>query len=347
MDNSNLFERYNGTVEQLKEWNEAYRGGNPLVPDYVYDELLETLPENHPYRNSVEPEKLYKGRIKHDKPMLSMQKTKTKEGMERWVEGIRCAIYDLGLDPRDIDFRATAKLDGIAGRRDGHKFVTRGDGQYGNDVSDCEDKGVVVSYTQSEHCLGEFVIKKDYFQENLSKEFTHPRNFVSGAIMSDTLNSLTGKAFKDKAIVFQAYHELPHISYSILNLLEDFREIERDISDSVNYQIDGVIFEILNDKVKEYMGETEHHPNWAIALKPEDKKYYSTIAEIKWQTGRTGKVTPVVIIEPVIIDGVEVRRATAHNAKNVLDMGLRPNVKIELIRSGSVIPYIVRTIKGD
>ena len=336
-------------VKQLTEWNKAYREGKPIVPDKVYDALLEQLPEDHSYRNKVEPEKIHKGRIKHTKPMLSMQKAKTEDEMYKWYERVLCAVYDLGLDANKIRFRASAKLDGIAGKYEMAKLVTRGDGIYGNDVTDSILKGLELSFKNqavklSAPILGEFVVKLDYFEKYLSKEFSHPRNFVSGSIMSDTPTTLSEKAFQDKAIIFQAYFDLPSVSYSILNLLEDFREIEKDISDSVNYKIDGVIFEITNQQVKDYMGETEHHPNWAIALKPKDKTYTSTIVGIKWQTGRTGKVTPVIMIEPTIIDGVEVSRASGHNAKRVLNMGLDIGKKVELIRSGIVIPYIIGVI---
>jgi len=330
-------------VTQLEEYNKAYRAGNPIVPNEVYDALLEELPEDHPYRNQVEPEELYKGRIKHSKPMLSMQKAKTKEDIEKWIN----TILDSGFKFKSkmILIKCTAKLDGIAGKKEDGTLVTRGDGQYGNDVTSSFDKGLLVLVKEINNAeLGEFVIRLDYFQEKLSKDFSHPRNFVSGAIMADTVSDITNKAFEEEQVVFQSYSLLPKKVIPIIDLLKNFRELEEAISKSVNYAIDGVIFEVINPSIRRIMGETDHHPNWAIALKPKDKVYISTILEIKWQTGRTGKVTPVVIIETTLIDGVEVRRATAHNAKMVETMGLHVGAKIELIRSGSVIPYIVRVV---
>jgi len=94
------------------------------------------------------------------------------------------------------------------------------------------------------------------------------------------------------------------------------------------------------------MGCTEHHPNYSIALKPKDKKYISKVIDIKWQTGRTGKVCPVVIMDPIEIDGAIVSRASGHNAKMVIDTGIEVGKDIEVVRSGSVIPYIVSVI-GD
>lgn len=333
-------------VDKLKEWNEAYRSGNPLVPDVVYDALLEELPEDHPYRNQVEPEALYKNRIKHSKPMLSMQKAKTEEEISKWIDKItESSLLNTNILPEYIYIRCSAKLDGIAGKLEGLTLTTRGDGIYGNDVSNAFNKGIKFNTNVDLlYQLGEFVVKLDYFDNNLPS-FSHPRNFVSGAIMSDTVNSITNKVFKDKAIVFQSYSELPSKTIPLLALLDNFREAEEFISNSVNYKIDGVIFEVVNEDVKEKMGETDHHPNWAIALKPKDKTYQSKVIAIKWNTGRTGKVTPTIFIEPINIDGVIVRRATGHNAKIIVEMGVKVGVTVELIRSGSVIPYIIKVIK--
>jgi len=333
-------------ADQLKEWNKAYRSGNPIVPDPVYDALLDQLPENHPYRHKIEPEELYKGRIKHLKPMLSMQKAKTEKEISKWIDKIY--LNSEGIDHKNILIKCSAKLDGIAGKCEGLILSTRGDGIYGNDVSNAFEKGLVFNNEKDLiYQLGEFVVNLDYFNQNLCNDFSTPRNFVSGAIMSDTVNSITNKAFQDKAIAFQAYSCLPNKIISINTLIENFRDTESFISNSVNYDIDGVIFEVVNKEIREKMGETDHHPNYAIALKPQDKTYQSIIIDIKWQTGRTGKVTPVIIIEPVIIDGVEVRRASGHNAKMILTMGIEIGMTVELIRSGSVIPYIVKVIDNE
>ena len=343
-------------VRRLEEWNKAYRSGNPLVPDLVYDSLLEELPENHYYRTKIEPEIIYKNRIKHSKPMLSMQKAKTEKEISKWIDSILKVINQIGIPSKNIMIRCTAKLDGIAGKYKEFKLITRGDGLYGNDVTNALDKGIfcigAINTTSTEiitqnQVLGEFVVKLDYFNENLSHKFSHPRNFVSGAIMSDTVNSLTDKAFQEKAVIFQAYIDLPNKVIPILDLLNNFREAESFISNSVNYKIDGVIFEVVNEELKAYLGETDHHPNWAIALKPKDKTYTSEVISIEWNPGRTGKITPIIIMEPVTIDGVIVRRATGHNAKIIIEMGIKPGVTIELIRSGSVIPYIVKVIEDD
>ena len=322
-------------LKQLKIWNEAYRKGESLVPDSVYDAMVEKLPEDHIYRLKPESEE-FKNRVKHSKPMLSMQKAKTKDDIIKWQRKVINAANDLNIKPLEILIKCSAKLDGIAGKYENGKFLTRGDGIFGNDVTETVLKGVVYD----KESLGEFVVKLDYFNDNLTN-FSHPRNFVSGAIMSDELSNITNRAFKDKAVIFQSYSDLPCVSFPITTIANRYKEAESFVKESVNYQIDGMILEVVDEEIKQYMGETSHHPNWAIALKPEDKIYQSTITKIDWQVGRTGKVTPVINIEPVDIEGVIVQRASGHNALMVKTLGLCEGIKVDLIRSGSVIPYIV------
>lgn len=337
---------YNSSiVMQLKELNKAYREGKPIVPDSVYDALRDKLPENHPYRHKIEPEKLYKGRIKHKEPMLSMQKARTDNDMQKWVN----KILDASTIKDNLKIRCTAKLDGIAGKLKDGKLITRGDGIYGNDVTNCIKKGIVFRDDLYSGGLGEFVIDLDYFNERILNvtDFSNARNFTSGAIMAEieNLNPYTSKAFEDKAIAFQFYRDLPRIDSNILTLLDNFRETESIIRDSVNYLIDGVIFEVLDENLKKSLGCTNDYPNWAIALKPKDKIYISVVNEISWATGRTGKVTPTVLIEPIDIDGVKVSRASGHNARMLMDLGIEVGKTVEIIRSGSVIPYIVGVVE--
>lgn len=342
----------NDILEKLIEYNKAYREGNPIVPDSVYDELLEKLPIEHPYRNSVEEEPLYKNRIKHSVPMLSMQKCKTDKELNFWFAKVIESARKIGISASDILIRTNAKLDGIAcvkfEKNNGYAFATRGDGIHGNDITTIMNKGVVVKEpdVNNKRVLGELVVDLKYFNQNLKGssidgKFSNARNFVSGAAMADTLNSKTREAFDNDAIVFQSYATLPTFLSSISSTMEEIRDYEKAIWKNANYLIDGVIIDVANEEIREAMGCTESYPNYSMALKPKDKKYISKVIDIVWQTGRTGKVCPVVIMDPINIDGAMVGRASGHNAKMIVDMGIEIGKEIEVVRSGSVIPYIV------
>ena len=332
-------------LAQLDIYNGAYRRGKPLTSDKEYDQLVDLLKENdwYPYENSVEPEPLYKGHVKHSKPMLSMQKAKTDEEIFSWLDKVKLSAKEIGIDT--VWICMNAKLDGIACVKEGDIFATRGNGIEGNNVSNIIEKGIVEKTCQSDRVLGELVVKKDYFDMHLSSEFSNARNFVSGAIMADTLNDSTRKAFKEGAVVFQSYSTLDCFTSTIESIKEDFRRYEEAIWKSENYLIDGVILSVVDKELQEYMGETSHHPLWAIALKPQDKKYTSTVTKVEWNTCRTGRVVPTIIVKPIDIDGVTVSRCTGHNAKYIKDEGIEAGVTTGIIRSGSVIPYCLGVIK--
>jgi len=343
-------------INKLEKWNKAYRNGHPLVPDSLYDSLLEEVPEDHPYRNKPEPEQLYKGHIRHRKPLLSMQKAKTNEEVNKWLDKVQEAGFIYGIKEDDIRICINSKLDGIACVLDNGIFATRGNGVEGNNVSSIIDKGVKLILPEDDYkakkltefsgiILGELVVNLKYFNDNLSIEFSNARNFVSGAVMADTLNNSTKKAFKDGAIAFQSYAMLDSFNYNIVDTRLNFRASEKEIWNNNDYLIDGVILTVLNKEIQEEMGETTHHPNYSLALKPQDEVYTSKVVNIHWNPGRTGKVTPRVELEPVDIDGTIVTFATGHNARMILDMGVKIGVTVEIIRSGSVIPYVVKVIK--
>lgn len=133
-------------VAVLSFLNAAYRRGEPVVGDEVYDgiflaELQERNP-SHPFLTTVEPEPeaTFSGnRVRHPRPMLSTEKAYTIEDLARWVNRVRRGAEAAGFNPDTIDLCLTPRLDGIAGRDDGERLVTRGDGLHGEiDENDCE-----------------------------------------------------------------------------------------------------------------------------------------------------------------------------------------------------------------
>ena len=330
-------------VEKLSEYNKAYRDGNPIVSDKEYDELLDKLPEEHWYRNKVEPEEEIGETFKHPIPMLSTQKAKTDEEVLKWINKIEnCADqYMMTVDASKVDIRVTAKLDGMAARfYETGELVTRGNGVKGNIVTSAFSKGVI--NTTDSYGDGELVMEKAFFDEHIKPtgDFAHPRNVVVGIVMSDTVNPKIQKALDHNVVHFAHYDRI----YSVTTTLEEFknkyRAIESNVRNNTPYPIDGVVIEVLNGPIKELMGSNDHHHNWMIALKPKDEEAVAKINYINWQTGRTGKVTPVLNVEATELDGSIVRRVTAHNAKTVIDNKLCTGTKIGIIRSGGVIPKL-------
>ena len=333
-------------VLTLDRYNKAYRNGEPLVGDDVYDSLvlkLKALDPSHPYLEQVEPETFAgKTEVRHPVAMLSTDKAYGRADVERFVQRVYKAAEEIG--ETDIRFRVTAKLDGLAGRDDGKVFATRGNGITGYEISSTFKKGVVPVNGRGLG-LGEIVMSKSYFEENLADFFEHPRNMVVGIVSSDTLNEYAEKALQDGAVRFVPYASLKPWTGSGQELLRDLEVIQSDLLDGIDYPVDGLICEVEGEDIRRHMGATNHHYRWQIAIKTKGETAVTTVQGLVWQVGRTGNVTPVMEVSPVKLSGATIRRVTAHNAGLVSKSGIGKGAEIEIIRSGEVIPKLISVVK--
>ncbi len=335
-------------VERLEELNNKYRSGNPELNDSEYDSLLKMLPDDHCYKQKIEEEKLGKDLFTHKVKMLSTQKAKTNEEVMKWINKVYKSCYESKIDTREIYIRVTAKLDGMAAKLyDDGALVTRGNGIKGNVVTSAFEKGVV--NVRNSKGVGELVIEKDYFDKFLSNSvvdngFSHPRNAVVGVVMCDEVNENIKCALEDRAIHFATYNDIHNITCHITEFTENYRSIEEEVRNNTPYPIDGVVIEVIHEELKEFMGSTEHHYNWMIALKPKDEVFSTRVEKIIWQTGRTGKVTPVLKVEPTEIDGAIISNVTGHNYSVIIDNEIGTGSIIAISRSGGVIPKFEKTL---
>lgn len=341
-------ERIDNLAARLEQANAAYRAGEPTMSDARYDELVEELrglaPE-HPWLHQVEAEDLpVKDQVRHPSPMLSTEKAYQPADLERWVERVRKAAVEQGIDTDSLVFRMTPKLDGLAGRDDGQILATRGNGRVGYDISSAWDKGLVAVGGRGQG-VGEIVLVESWFNEHLADAFDHPRNVAVGIVKADEVNQDFLEALQDEVVRF-----VPYSSFntqdgtawegSALELLEQTAEITARLREAVDYPLDGMVVEVLGDPLRAYMGATSHHHRWQIALKERGELVQTVVNQVVWQTGRTGNVTPVMEVEPVRVSGATVSRVTAHHAGMIRDKGIGPGARIEIIRSGEVIPKL-------
>jgi DNA ligase (NAD+) len=108
---------------------------------------------------------------------------------------------------------------------------------------------------------------------------------------------------------------------------------------------DGRVFRINNTKEFESWGYTAHHPRGAYALKEQKEIQQTILKDVIWQVGKSGQVSPVALLEPVEIGGAIVQRATLHNIAYIEDLGLEIGCRVEVIRSGEIIPRIVGVVE--
>ena len=112
----------------------------------------------------------------------------------------------------------------------------------------------------------------------------------------------------------------------------------------LEYPTDGMVCRIDNQTTFVEWGHTSHHPRGAYALKRIQKGVETTLIDVIWNTGKSGVVAPVGILDPVEIDGAKVSKATLHNMAYIEGLNLEIGCRVEVIRSGEIIPKIVRRI---
>jgi NAD-dependent DNA ligase len=249
--------------------------------------------------------------------------------------------FDLADSPLDLkDCIVTPKLDGAAVSilyigGDLSLALTRGDGKLGRDITE-KMECLVPNTIHSERIIqinGEVVAPKDT---------PNSRNVAAGALNLKDLNE-----FKNRSLTFIAYDmeekeaELYQASMTWL-WGQGFTCVTSLPVDK--YPTDGEVYRINdNTKFKE-MGYTSHHPRGAFAFKEQQQGVVTTLKDVIWQVGKSGVVSPVAILEPVDIEEATVSRSTLHNMDYIDALNLEIGCQVEVIRSGKVIPRVVRRV---
>jgi DNA ligase (NAD+) len=171
------------------------------------------------------------------------------------------------------------------------------------------------------------------------------RNVASGSLNLKDIHEFRARA---RDLVFVAYDMQFEKDYSnyidAMNALahEGFNVVTT--FDHSNYPTDGWVYRINDQKSFQKMGYTAHHPRGAFALKEQKEGVHTELLDVVWQVGKSGVVSPVAILDPVEVEGAVVSRATLHNIEYIRSLGLEIGCTVEVIRSGEIIPRIVRRV---
>jgi DNA ligase (NAD+) len=330
--------------------NILYRAGEPAISDNIYDavfiaELTHRNPE-HPWLHVVEPEPLFIGKtVNLPVKMLSTEKAYNLESIEKWMARIEKASIELDISFDKLRFRLTPKLDGYAAYDDGKHLYTRGDGRKGTDITRVFNRGLVVAGDGIRgQGAGEIVVQRSYFTEILAEHFENARNFQASIIKEKELDEHAVAAIKQQAAMFYPFAQLPDRHVSAAELVQDFTSLIEQVLKWVDYDVDGVVIEVIDPDLRTYMGATRHHHRWQIAYKKNLETVEVKVLQVTPQTSRSGRVNPVAELQPVKLSGALISRATAHHYGLVKQEGIGPGTLIELTRSGLVIPKIERVI---
>ena len=351
---------------RIKEANEAYRIGKPVMSDSEYDILIEELAEMSPEDELLSVvgheilDETRKARLPI--PMASMNKIKTLDEIKDWQR--------LKLIPNAVEIICTPKYDGLSLCVDEviGEAITRGDGVYGQRstehyrlIGNHLDINNIFSYS-----YGEVIMPKQVFLDKYSNDFANPRNLVAGLINSKTVSEslrdcnfikygavATKNTFTTKKELLDSLNErqetkVPYHVCGILDLSEDllislFKEWSEE------YEIDGIILEVNNLATQESLGRetSSGNPVWARAFKHEsfEQKAESEVIGISWNISKNGLLKPIIHINPIRLDGVTVSNVTGNNARFIKDMGIGVGAKVIVKRSGMVIPKIVDVVQ--
>ena len=174
------------------------------------------------------------------------------------------------------------------------------------------------------------------------KTIKNARNYAAGA-----LNLKSTDEFRQRQLRFIAYglQESWNEEWTDdMTFLSDSGFDTVTLSNWTQYPDDGVVFRINSHKEFNSRGHTSHHPRGAYALKQIQAGVETTLLDVVWNVGKSGVVAPVAHLEPVEIDGAMVSKATLHNMRYISDLDLEIGCQVEVIRSGEIIPRIVRRL---
>lgn len=350
----NLFKKSELESEELihilKASNALYRAGIPVITDEQYDffiSMLRSINHLHPYLNQVEPEVLVEAKtVELPQRMLSTEKAYSKEDIEKWIKRILKAAQEINVPEKDIFLRVTPKLDGYAAFDDGTTLYTRGDGYRGQDITRAFERGLkVAQHGKRGLGPGEIVIKKSYFDKQLSGIFENSRNIQAAIIAEKKVDENVQKAIDDGACVFYPFALIENKTAHFSEIIDNFETIVEEMWRAVDFDIDGVILETTHTDLKEYMGATRKNHRWQIAFKVNEESAEVEVKNIIPQTSRTGRISPVAELVPTKLSGATISRVTVHHYNMVKTKRIGPGSIVQLVRSGLVIPKIEGVVK--
>ena len=363
--------------ELIKILNEAskkyYQDADPVMTDYQYDKLYDELCElekstgvimsNSPTQRVGYTVLSGLTKIRHEKRMLSLDKTKDVLKLKSWLN--------------DKEGILSWKLDGLTivlkyNNGELQQAVTRGNGELGEDITHnarvFKNIPVNISFKGELILRGEGVISYDEFErinDTLpdDEKYKNPRNLCSGTVRqlnsqiaaerqvtfyAFTLVSSEGKEFELKT---QQMEFLKELGFDVVeskivtadNIEESVKDFEKRIENN-SFASDGLVLTYNSIAYSNSLGETSKFPKDSIAFKWADETAETVLREIDWSTSRTGLINPVAVFDPVELEGTTVNRASLHNLSIMEELKIGIGDKILVYKANMIIPQIAENI---
>ncbi len=363
-------------------YNEATPEISDSEFDSLRDEL-EALDPNHPQLSRVGSDPPPGSvKIEHEFPMRSLDKANTEEQVFHFVSQTTARGRRFVCQPKldgsalSLEYRR-GRLVRAATRGNG----TRGEDVTAN-VRRIPNIPEKLSWQGDCHVRGEVVMPLKIFEEKYSDIAPNPRNLAAGSLRQKSIDAGKGRAedlaffaygvefpsgdskhpdspdqpdfkYDSEAISWLSSMRIEVAGNEVISGSEDMDTSNEIIAItkrwtesrfSEPWEIDGVVIKLDRLDKRKLLGMTAHHPRWALAWKFPPQEATSVLMGVEWQTGRTGNVTPVSRIAPVIVSGVTVENTTLHNKGEVERLGMSIGDRVRVVRRGDVIPKIIEVL---
>lgn len=371
-------DRMTELVEILNKYAyEYYVLDNPTVSDKEYDKLYDELKNlekeqgitlfNSPTRRvGGDPVSSFK-KHKHLQRLYSLDKATSEEEL---------FAFDKRIGKEETEYTVEYKFDGLTVclTYENGKFVsasTRGNGTEGEDVTaqilTVKSFPLQINYGGTIEVQGEAVMRLsvlDEYNKTASEPLKNARNAAAGAIrnldpkitekrrldiMFYNVNYASEGGFSSQTECVEflknngfKVHPFLKICKGMTEVISAINEIETDRK-TLDILTDGAVVKVNDFSLRNLLGFTDKFPRWAIAYKFEAEEVTTVLKSVKWQVGRTGKMTPLGILEPVELGGATVRKATLNNYGDVLRKKIKIGARVLVRRSNEVIPEILGT----
>jgi DNA ligase (NAD+) len=356
----------------VRHHNHLYWDKNaPEIDDATFDRLTRRLKELAP--DSVALRELgpsggdaaelgrYGAPVRHKAPMLSLDKCYGDDELREWIASFK---GDVVISP---------KFDGIAcslvydARGALVLAATRGDGQTGDDVT-ANVRGIADVPSRLREPPGrEVEVRGEVFMRlsvfaGYKDKFANPRNLAAGAMkqkdpkksaaygLSFAAYELLGTEHATERERFDALgrHGFPPVERRVLRrdeAVDAYRELAARRAE-LDFEIDGVVFKADDVAEQRRLGLTSHHPRYALAYKFQGDTGTTIVRALEWSVARTGAITPVALIDPVMLSGALVSRASLHHPGFLKKLGLTQDAEVLVTRRGGVIPNVEHVVKA-
>ena len=350
--------------------------------DALLHELI-NLEELHPELKSPDSPSVRVGgvvldkfeKVTHKVPMMSLSNAFNEDDLRAFDAKI---TKEVGQTTYNVEL----KIDGLAGSltyENGTLILgaTRGNGEIGenitNNIKTIKSIPLNVNYMFDLEVRGEIFMSKSSFDltnmERVSNDleiFKNPRNAAAGSVRQ--LDSKVAASRKLDMFIYSVIAPGDHgvnshveslkfaknLGFNVNPLSKQCKNIEEVLDfineftekrNSLGYEIDGIVVKVDEINLYDEIGYTAKSPKWAIAFKFPAEEVITKINSITFQVGRTGQITPVANLNPVIVQGSTVSRATLHNEDYVVEKDIRVEDFVTIRKAGDIIPEVVKVIK--